>query len=78
MNNRIKELIPTPWTFPYPDREMYSKEQMEQLGKQIAKECLAQIAKQDEQQYLDDWDRGYAGGIRAASRSIKDYFEIEE
>jgi hypothetical protein len=39
MNERIKELIPKPWTFPYPDREMYSREQMEHLAELIIKEC---------------------------------------
>jgi hypothetical protein len=38
MNERIKELIPRPWTFPYPDREMYSREQMEHLAELIVRE----------------------------------------
>jgi hypothetical protein len=40
MNDRIKELFPSPWTFPYPDREMYSREQMEQFGELIIRECM--------------------------------------
>ena len=39
MNERIKELMPKPWTFPYPDREMYSKEQMEHLIVIVVREC---------------------------------------
>jgi hypothetical protein len=44
MNERIKELIPRPWTFPYPDREMYSREQMEQFAELIVRECMG-VAK---------------------------------
>jgi hypothetical protein len=43
MNERIKELIPRPWTFPYPDREMYSREQMEHLAELIVRECVERI-----------------------------------
>ena len=40
MNERIKELMPKPWTFPYPDREMYSKEQMEKFAELIVRDCI--------------------------------------
>lgn len=39
MNDRIKELMPKPWTFPYPDRELYTKEQFEKFAESIVKEC---------------------------------------
>lgn len=39
MNERIKELMPKPWTFPYPDRELYTKEQFEKFAELIVKEC---------------------------------------
>lgn len=39
MNERIQELMPKPWVFPYPDREMYSKEQLEKFAELIVKEC---------------------------------------
>jgi len=39
MNERIKELMPKPWSFPYPDREMYSKEQFEHFVKLLIEEC---------------------------------------
>lgn len=45
MNDRIKELMPKPWTFPYPDRELYTKEQMEHFGEQIVKQCIAIAVK---------------------------------
>jgi len=41
MNERIKELIPRPWTFPYPDREMYSREQMEHFAELIVRQCMS-------------------------------------
>jgi hypothetical protein len=40
MNNRIEELMPKPWTFPYPDRELYTKEQFEKFAELIVKEML--------------------------------------
>ena len=49
MNPRIKELIPKPWTFPYPDREMYSKEQMEKFAELIVRECMSNL-------YLNGYD----------------------
>lgn len=39
MNKRIKEMMPKPWTFPYPDRELYTKEQFEYFAKSIIQEC---------------------------------------
>lgn len=43
MSKRIQDLLPKPWTFPYPDREMYSKEQMVHFAEQIAKEAIDAI-----------------------------------
>ena len=40
MNERIRELMPKPWTFPYPDRELYTKEQFEKFAELIVKECM--------------------------------------
>ena len=39
MNERIKELMPKPWTFPYPDRELYTREQFEKFAELIVREC---------------------------------------
>ena len=46
MNARVKELMPKPWVSPYPDREMYSKEQMEHFAEQIIKQCI-EIAERE-------------------------------
>lgn len=40
MNERIEKLMPKPWVFPYPDREMYSKEQFEKFAELIVKACV--------------------------------------
>jgi hypothetical protein len=40
MNEQIRELMPKPWTFPYPDRELYTKEQFEKFAELIVKECM--------------------------------------
>jgi len=39
MNERIRELMPKPWTFPYPDRELYTKEQFEEFAEMVWKEA---------------------------------------
>jgi hypothetical protein len=49
MNERIKQLMPNPWTFPYPDRELYTKEQFEKFAELIVREC-AGISNQAEKQ----------------------------
>jgi hypothetical protein len=43
MNERIKQLMPKPWTWPYPDRELYTKEQFEKFAELIVQEC-AEVA----------------------------------
>ena len=43
MNTQLQERLPQPWTFPYPDREMYTKEQMLHFAEQIAKEAIDEI-----------------------------------
>jgi hypothetical protein len=40
MNDRIQELMPKPWTFPYPDRELYTKEQFGKFAELIIRECI--------------------------------------
>ena len=55
MNERIKELIPRPWTFPYPDREMYSREQMEHLAESIVRECILIARKAENEDEVYAW-----------------------
>jgi hypothetical protein len=43
MNERIKQLMPKPWTWPFPDRELYTKEQFEKFAEMIVQEC-AEVA----------------------------------
>jgi hypothetical protein len=43
MNDRIKQLMPKPWTWPFPDRELYTKEQFEKFAELIVREC-AEVA----------------------------------
>ena len=62
MHSRLKELMPKPWTFPYPDRELYTKEQFEKFAELIVLEC-AWVA-----------DMGYA----APGTQIKQHFGVEE
>lgn len=45
MNERIRELMPKPWTFPYPDRELYTKEQFENFAELIVQECIDVVSQ---------------------------------
>ncbi len=49
MNERIRELMPKPWTFPYPDSELYTKEQFEKFAELIVQEC-AKVATMNQYQ----------------------------
>ena len=63
---RIKELMPKPWTFPYPDRELYTKEQFEKFAELIVKEML---------QTCEDHP-AWTG--RMIGEQIKQHFGVEE
>jgi hypothetical protein len=72
MNERIKELMPKPWTFPYPDRELYTKEQFEHFAEMIVRECI-DIA-QDRANFP-----GYPpNDVNDIIDEIKEHFGIEE
>jgi hypothetical protein len=47
MNERIKELMPKPWTFPYPDRELYTKEQFEKFAEDMVRKCSLYLWKNE-------------------------------
>jgi len=51
--NRIKELLPKPWTFPYPDTELYTKEQLVFLAEQVVQECIKVCLEQRNPQNLN-------------------------
>lgn len=78
MNNRIQELMPKPWTFPYPDREMYSKEQMQRLAEIIVQECAYKISRMVvmDKGYVpkDPHSIGWNDAVAYASRELKQYF----
>jgi hypothetical protein len=40
--------MPNPWTFPYPDRELYTKEQLEKFAELIVRECAVIIGSMEE------------------------------
>lgn len=76
MNKRIKELMPKPWTFPYPDRELYTKEQMEKFAELVVRECITQI-----NEAIPDTDCSASGAYKtakiAAITRVKDHFGVE-
>ena len=67
MNERIKQLMPNPWTFPYPDRELYTKEQFEKFAELIVKEC-AEVVKWTPSMFSND----------TIIKNIKEHFGVEE
>ena len=42
--------MPKPWTFPYPDRELYTKEQFEKFAELIVRECAELCDINDKEQ----------------------------
>jgi hypothetical protein len=63
---RIKELMPKPWTFPYPDRELYTKEQFEKFAELIVREMLVTCEEHP----------AWTG--RMIGNQIKEHFGVEE
>lgn len=76
MNERIKELMPKPWTFPYPDRELYTKEQFEKFAELIVKECLSFCEYQGDR--FDEYDSGMTERARIIRESIQEHFGVKE
>ena len=68
MNQMDDLILPTPWVFPYPDREMYSKEQMLEYAKKAVEASKAEereaCAKACDEYAMQTWaDYGeYSGG----------------
>jgi hypothetical protein len=82
MNERIRELMPKPWTFPYPDRELYTKEQFENFAELIVQEC-ARVARATpapnfhehlKQQLGHTWDMACV----ESGRQIVEHFGVEK
>ena len=69
MNERIQELMPKPWTFPYPDRELFTKEQFEKFAELIVQECALLV------QGVPTDTMGYQ--YHTADKKIKDHFGVE-
>ena len=65
MNQRIKDLMPKPWTYPYPDRDMYSREQLEQFAIDIITRCAIIATK------CQNTNNEHPGA------EILDYFNVE-
>jgi len=79
MNKRIRELMPKPWTFPYPDRELYTKEQFEKFAEMVIRECVATLKEDMELAHIQliplDF-KMYANG--RLQRTIKEHFGVKE
>jgi hypothetical protein len=58
--------MPKPWTFPYPDRELYTKEQFEKFAEMVIRECAGKV----------DWI--LAEGGKTQGDLIKEHFGVKE
>ena len=67
MNERIREFMPKPWVWPYPDRELYTKEQLEKFAELIVRKC-AHVG----------FNAAYPGQGVDVSAAIKRHFGVDE
>ncbi len=77
MNERIRELMPKPWTFPYPDRELYTKEQFEKFAELIVRECMNICAEREEDIRIRIKDERQAATAYMCRAYIKEHFGVE-
>jgi uncharacterized membrane protein required for colicin V production len=84
MNDRIKELMPRPGVFPYPDREMYTKEQLVHLAELIVQECCKLLKESGDnwEEFArnppDGQEHNSAGALFAAYRLKEDAVDMLE
>jgi hypothetical protein len=68
MNERIKQLMPKPWTWPFPDRELYTKEQFEKFAELIIEQCGI---------VGDNWVDNEDDGKNRISDKFKEHFGVK-
>jgi hypothetical protein len=68
MNERIKKLMPKPWTWPFPDRELYTKEQFEKFAELIIEQCGI---------VGDNWVDNEDDGKNRISDKFKEHFGVK-
>ena len=82
MNERIQELLPNPFAVDYQYQEepldLYTEKEMIKFAESIVGECINEIIKQNDDESIDDWDRGYVAGLRSATAVISKHFGVEE
>ena len=78
MNERIRQLMPKPWTFPYPDRELYTKEQFEKFAELIVRECVKLCEHESNDDEYDQYDMGMSVKAESIKTAIKQHFGVEE
>ena len=78
MNERIRQLMPKPWTFPYPDRELYTKEQFEKFAELIVRECVKLCEHESNDDEYDQYDMGMSVKAESIKTAIMEEFGIKE
>ena len=92
MNERIRELAKqagikiTPMIvddieYEYEDVEMDGSEDLAKFAELIVQECVSKIGDEykDALDYvMEDWDRGFLGGLSCAMDTVQKHFGVEE
>ena len=61
--------MPKPWTWPFPDRELYTKEQFEKFAELIIEQCGI---------VGDNWVDNEDDGKNRISDKFKEHFGVKE
>ena len=86
MNERIKELAEQAGLGDNKFNEagiisVYGNFDLEKFAELIVRECVSKIGdeyKDALDDVMEDWDRGYLGGLSCAIDKIKEHFGVEE
>ena len=79
MNERIRELAEQAGC--NIDGMGYGEGNIEKFAELIVRECVSKIGdeyKDALDDVMEDWDRGYLGGLSCAIDKIKEHFGVEE
>ena len=89
MNERIKELAEQAglkvesWMTspPKPFQILGSTEDFEKFAELIVRECIDKISEEHKaalDDVMEDWDRGFLGGLSCAMETVQKHFGVEE
>lgn len=65
--------MPCPFVYPYPDKGMYTRDQIDQLTNKLIQECISILGKR----YMGDNNREDME-VRRCMTDLKNHFGVEE